>query len=229
MAQYKYRLGYTEGFNDALENKPNLNSLPEEEWMPKEKTDPSQYELQKTTDYSVYNQIEDSYDTYKIGYNWGYFHGVEERARLKNHISEDKFEKRMSEFANALKIIYLQINRERYLFSWNLETEIEKNSRRKFVDKFVNNSNEIIPNPTKLNEIKKLLSESKLQRALDSSIIYFKEQKNVEAYSTSLTFISKLMILRDDVKKGKINREDSELGKRSITKLLEGLIDADLS
>jgi len=197
---YNFRVGYTYGFNDGLMGKSNEYKFPETSLNTDEKLD-----LQKrrskvfTINENNSSILEDNelfvsrdansekHEYLKIGFNWGHNHGSEVRESLRNDIPEEKFEKSMSEFSNCMPILFLQINKEKYLVSvTTAELEREKEFRMSFIAKFIHKSDEIFPDKATLENIKKTLSENKVQQANLQSLIYFENQKNVEVYGSIL-------------------------------------------
>jgi hypothetical protein len=230
-AGYNFRAGYTFGFNEGLTGKVNKHKLPGNQWNSAEKLDlermrnlPDIKEL-----YLQDSENGEIHEYYKIGYNWGHLQGREVREPLKDEISEQAFEKCMDEFANCMRILYLQINRERYLAGVIfIEPESEKNRRIKFMNHFVMNTGGNKPDKTILQDIKTLLSENKVQQALDKSLTYFRDQKDLSHFNAVLTLKSNLMALREASKNLKIEKADYLIEKWCLGKSLSGMIDAEL-
>jgi hypothetical protein len=225
---YNFRTGYTLGFNDGLTDKINKHELPESEWMPADKID-LEYIRRHQEEFKFLLSPEtygEKNEYHKIGYNWGHMQGREAREALKNEMPGQDFEKSLGEFANCLRIIYLQINKEYYLHGVAaLEPEKEKEWRLSFIYLFVKKTGEILPGKEIPREIKTLLSESKLLQAIDKAIPYFKELKNLNDYTAALTLKSKLMDLRGESKKQKIEKADYLAEKRRLGNSLSELID----
>jgi len=225
---YDLRVGYTEGFNDGLTGKANERELPEPEWNSADKLDAEKSMTDSTEtspEHEDYAEGEKS-QYYKTGYNWGYLHGNDGRERLKNELPKEQFEKSMGEFANSLKILYLQIKKEYYLVGiTSLEPESEKASRTKFIDQFIKDPGEITPDKSILRDIQAFLAENNVQRAIDESVNYFMDRKDLGNFSFALSLKSKLMDLRDDSREHRIEKNEYIIEKKKLGKSLSACIE----
>jgi len=228
MSKTLYRVGYTEGFNDGLENKCNVHLMPEEEWVPVEKRNPRNIGLQRDP-----NRTVDIFDpevekvmrnSYKVCYNWGYKHGVEERQHLSLKYNEVELNRITNEFSNAFRIIYLEINDNTTPFFMMLDSNAERKYRAEFIESFLNKKESISPDKAQLDEINEYLNNNKLQRAIDSSIKYFRTQKQLTNYCESLMLGSRLRNLRNNLKTDQSDKEKSENEKRLIIEWLTKII-----
>jgi len=204
---YNFRLGYTEGFNQALTGKANEYKLPEHAWHSGER-------LSLLIDRPPESPGDENWchaggeepEHYKTGYNWGYKDGREEREKAGAAIPAGDFERCMEAFAGSIKILYTQINKERYLVGvLEANPEEEKSSRHRFIQEFVSAGN-LKPDKNVLHEIDFLLSGNNIQRAIDLSLSYFRDLKSIAGFCFALTVRSKLMYLREDSKKGRIEK-----------------------
>ena len=227
MNEYRYREGYTAGFGDGLTGKANEHEMPESEWKPKDKTGHTpekSFEVFSKTESAAYTASE-KLQKFKVGYNWGYLHGSEEREELKGKIPSGIFEKSMEEFADAISILYLKINKQRYLYGvWDLKPELEKKGRLSFISLFLKGPDEIKADKQKLEEIRGLLAGDKLLRAIDASITYFKGQKDISAYLKSLSMRTELDDLRQKNKAKKLDSEVYKSEMRNIASSLSELV-----
>lgn len=206
---YNFRVGYSEGFNQALTGKTNEYESPEAVWHSEEslslkiKGDPDEPE-----DEVWCHKGGEEPEHYKTGYNWGYMHGHAEREKSRPSVPEEDFEEYMEAFAGSIRILYMQINKERYLVGvFETDPEEEKSSREKFISEFINSS-KVNPDKNILQQIKTLLATNNSQRAIDLSLTCFRDNKTIIDYYFSLSIRSKLMYLHEDSKKERIDKAD---------------------
>lgn len=223
MNEYKYREGYSKGFGTGLTGRENEYELNEKDWKPEEKTAHKAEEDYDDLTSDMYNNVmmADSLDKFMVGFNWGYYHGSEIRGVLKSQIPPDEFENRMQEFAETLNILYLNINKERYLHGvWDLKPEEEKKGRLNFIGQFLDSPVENKESEEKLKEIRELISADKLLRAINASIVCFKEKKDISAYLKALS----LRVALDDLRQGnKSDKLDSSVYKSEMKKIMSEL------
>lgn len=228
---YNLRYGYTDGFNAALTDSENEFSLPVRRWDSVMKLDPGKYlRIQDENDpLPEYEYANEKKEYYKVAYNWGYLHGNLTRNELKIGIAEEVFEKVLSDFANVLEINFLQISKERYLHGvTSLVPEKENGYRKELIYEFLMKPDEIKADGAALEAIHKLITEKKVQQAIDQSRTYFRAQKNLEAYSLSISLLSRLMGIRNSSKCDEISREEYLDGQAEILEELSVRIEKEM-
>lgn len=216
---YDLRVGYTERFNDGLTGKANKHQLSETEWNSPDKLDSmkSPYYVRGMHTLSIFQTDGEISEYHKTVYNWGYQHGNDARELMKQYFPNKQFEQSMLDFAECMKILYLQINKERYLEGiTSMDPEDEKAMRHRLMDRFTEDGSKMAPEKPILLGFQKCLSENKLQRAIDDSANYFSDQRDLNNFCFSLTLKSKLMRLRNVLRNEEIEKEAYLYEKRKL-------------
>jgi hypothetical protein len=209
--RYKFRIGYSAGFNEGLMGHPNENVLPEEAWKAPELLTIKNY--QRATDTKVKkgsdHYFEKELTYYKIGFNWGFLHGSEQRDELADSFPEARFERIMAAFANCIKVLFLEVNRNMNLGAvMSIDPDEELRSRLSIINEFLEQKQPEHFSKAFLDSIKNLLAENRFQKALDEFSLEARKLKDIEAYSAALSIKSDFIKLRNASKYKSISKEE---------------------
>lgn len=208
--------GYTTGFCDGLRGKENSLELPEEEWTGNEILDIEKKRSNMTfiTDVDEYRE-EYTHRYKKIGYNWGHLHGTRQRKSLQGATPEEFFENRMQMLALALEKDFLHLGRKGFrCYRSALDPDAEQRVHVAFTERFVMDQGQ-----EKREQIRQLLKDKKIQRAIDQLVMYTGHLKDLEMYLDAIS-------LADQLQKIRALKSNKEIAGEDYKDVLQGLGEA---